>query len=62
VKNILTNILGSLMLLLSVYGLLYLDLEVLEFLALTSVGGLLIYFKNATIKAYILKALNKYLK
>ena len=49
-KNKITNILGFIMLLLSVYGLLYLDLEVLEFLALSSISGLLIYFKNDKIK------------
>lgn len=61
-KNKITNILGFIMLLLSVYGLLYLDLEVLEFLALSSIGGLLIFFKNDKIKTYIEKGLNKVLK
>ena len=60
-KNIITNIVGSTMVGLSIYGLLYIDLSILKFLVLNSVGGLLIYFENKSIKTFIRKALNKYL-
>lgn len=61
-RNILTNILGFLIIGVSVYGLLYLELEVLKFGALFIFGSVFVYFENNTIKKYIKKALDKYLK
>ena len=61
-KNIITNILGLCFTGFSIYGLLYLELEVLKFSILIAIGLSLFYFKNETIKKYIKKALNKWLK
>tara|TARA_R110001599_G_scaffold189992_2_gene384893 strand:+ start:1282 stop:1470 length:189 start_codon:yes stop_codon:yes gene_type:complete len=62
VKNILTNIVGFIIVGLSIYALLRLELEVIKFSILTVLGLSLIYFENSTIKDYIKKALDKLLK
>ena len=61
-KNIISNILGFLIVGVSIYGLLYLDLEIVKFSALTLLGLAFIYFKNGTIKEYIKKGIDKLLK
>lgn len=61
-KNILTNIVGFIIVGLSIYALLRLELEVIKFSILTVLGLALIYFENSTIKDYIKKALDKLLK
>ena len=61
-KNILTNIAGFIILGVSIFGLIKLDLEVIKFSLLTVLGLTLIYFENSTIKEYIKKALDKILK
>ena len=61
-KNVISNILGFLIVGVSIYGLLYLDLEIVKFSALTLLGLALIYFENETIKGYIKKGINKILK
>lgn len=61
-KNIITNILGIIITGISIYGLLYLELEVMKFSVLILIGLSCFYFKNETIKFYIKKALDKWLK
>jgi hypothetical protein len=60
--NILTNILGILMTCVSVYALLYLDLSVVKFSILITIGLAAIYFENDTIKSYLKKAVDKLLR
>ena len=61
-KNILTNILGFIIVGVSIFGLLYLELTIIKFSALTLLGLALIYFENGTIKEYIKKGIDKLLK
>ena len=61
-KNIISNILGILIIGVSIYGLLYLELEVLKFSVLITIGLAAFYFKNSTIKEYIKKGFDKWLK
>ena len=61
-KNIITNIVGIIITGISIYGLLYLELEVMKFSVLILIGLSCFYFKNETIKIYIKKALDKWLK
>jgi hypothetical protein len=61
-KNIISNILGIIIVGLSIYGLLYLELTALKFGALAATGFALFYFENITIKKYLSKALDKLLK
>jgi len=61
-KNTLTNILGFIIVGLSIFGLLYLELTIIKFSALTLLGLALIYFENGTIKEYIKKGIDKLLK
>ena len=61
-KNTLTNILGFIIVGLSIFGLLYLELTIIKFSALTLLGLALIYFENGTIKDYIKKGIDKLLK
>jgi hypothetical protein len=61
-KNILSNILGFAIIGVSIYGLLYLELEILKFSLLCSIGFAGLYFENSTIKEYIKKGLDKVLK
>ena len=61
-KNILSNIIGVCIVGLSIYGLLYLELEVLKFSIMISIGLAAFYFENSTIKKYIKKGLDKWLK
>ena len=61
-KNIITNILGFIIVGLSIFGLLYLELTIIKFSALTLLGLALIYFENGTIKDYIKKGIDKLLK
>jgi hypothetical protein len=61
-KNIITNIVGFIIVGLSIFGLLYLELEVVKFSILTLLGLALIYFENSTIKNYIGKGIDKLLK
>ena len=60
-KNIITNIVGFLLLVCGVYGLMYLELELIKVGFLFLCSGVLIYFKNATIKRYLSKGVKKYL-
>ena len=60
-KNIITNIIGIILLVCGVYGLMYLDLELIKVGFLFLCSGVLIYFKNSTIKRYISKGVKKYL-
>lgn len=59
-RNVLTNIIGLILLACGVYGLLYLNLEIIKFAALVILSGALMYFKNSTIKRYLKKVINKY--
>lgn len=61
-KNIITNILGLGFIVSSVYGLLKMDLELTSFFALVGIGCVLFYFENKSIKTFIRKGVNKYLK
>ena len=61
-KNVISNILGFLIVGVSIFGLLYLELTIVKFSALTLLGLALIYFENATIKEYIKKGIDKILK
>ena len=61
-KNIISNILGVIIVGLSIYGLLYLDLTALKFSSLAVLGFALFYFENTTIKTYLSKAVEKLLK
>ena len=61
-KNIISNILGILIIGVSIYGLLYLELEVLKFSVLITIGLAAFYFENSTIKIYIKKGLDKWLR
>ena len=61
-KNVISNILGVLIVSVSIYGLLYLELELLKFSLLSAIGFAALYFENATIKEYLKKALDKVLK
>tara|TARA_R110000765_G_scaffold90487_4_gene172227 strand:+ start:709 stop:897 length:189 start_codon:yes stop_codon:yes gene_type:complete len=61
-KNIITNIAGFVIVGLSIYALLRLELEVVKFSLLTVLGLALVYFENSTIKEYLRKALDKILK
>ena len=60
-KNILTNVVGVLLLFTGVYGLLFLDLDLIKFIALALISGILIYFENKTIKSILKKGVKKYL-
>ena len=60
-KNILTNVVGILLLFTGVYGLLFLDLDLIKFIALALISGILIYFENKTIKSILKKGVKKYL-
>ena len=60
-KNILTNVVGVLLLFTGVYGLLFLDLDLIKFIALALISGILIYFENKTIKLILKKGVKKYL-
>lgn len=60
-KNIITNIIGIILLACGVYGLMFLDLEIIKVGFLFLCSGVLIYFKNTTIKKYISKGLDKYI-
>ena len=60
-KNIITNIVGVILLACGVYGLMYLELELIKVAFLFLCSGVLIYFKNSTIKRYISKGVKKYL-
>ena len=61
-KNIITNIVGFIIVGLAIFGLLYLELAIIKFSALTLLGLAFIYFKNGTIKEYIKKGIDKLLK
>ena len=61
-KNIITNVLGFLITGLSIFGLVWLELEILKFTILTLLGLALVYFENSTIKEYIKKGIDKLLK
>ena len=61
-KNIISNIIGILIMGSSIYGLLYLELEIFKFSVLIAIGLASFYFKNETIKEYIKKAFDKWLK
>lgn len=61
-KNIISNIIGFLIIGVSVYGLLFLELELLKFAVLSAMGFAAFYFENSTIKKYIKKAFDKWLK
>jgi hypothetical protein len=61
-KNIISNILGVIMMGFAVYGLLYLELEKVEFSLLIGIGLACFYFENSTIKKYIKKFLDNKIK
>ena len=61
-KNIITNVAGFLITGLSIFGLVWLELEILKFTILTLLGLALVYFENSTIKEYIKKGIDKLLK
>jgi hypothetical protein len=61
-KNIISNIIGVILVGLSVYGLLYLDLERIDFTLLMIIGLACFYFENSTIKKYIKKFLDSKIK
>ena len=61
-KNIVSNVIGFLIIAVSIYGLLYLELEILKFSVLIGIGLAAFYFENSTIKIYIKKGLDKWLK
>ena len=59
-KNIITNIVGSLLFFLSVGLFTYQDLSIIKFLTLTMLAGVLVYFDNKGIKSIIRKGVKKY--
>lgn len=61
-KNIISNILGVIIVGISIYGLLYLELTAIKFSILITVGLACFYFENSTIKTYLKKAVDKLLK
>ena len=61
-KNIISNIIGFLIIGVSVYGLLYLELELIKFSVLSAIGFAAFYFENSTIKEYIKKGFDKWLR
>jgi len=61
-KNIISNILGIIIVGVSIFGLLYLELTVVKFSLLITIGLACFYFENGTIKNYIKKAVDKILK
>lgn len=60
-KNIISNILGIIIVGISIYGLLYLELTVLKFSVLITIGLACFYFENESIKKYLRKAVDKLL-
>ncbi len=61
-KNKISNIIGVIIIGLSIYGLLYLELAVLKFSVLIVIGLSMLYFENSTIKEYIKKGLDKWIE
>jgi len=61
-KNIVSNILGFVIIGVSIHALLFLDLTVVKFSVLVTIGLGAFYFENATIKEYLKKAVDKILK
>ena len=61
-KNIISNILGIVLIALATYGLLYSELDIIKYSILNAVGFAAFYFENDTIKKYTAKALDKFLK
>lgn len=61
-KNIISNILGVIIVAISIYGLLYLELTAIKFSILITIGLAAFYFENSTIKKYLKKAVDKILK
>ncbi len=60
-KNIVSNILGILILASGVYSLIMLELELISFSVLVLVGCGLFYFENDTIKKHLEAGVNKLL-
>jgi len=61
-KNIISNILGILIVGFSVYGLLFLDLVTIKFTLIIIIGLGCFYFENATIKRLLEKYINSKIK
>ena len=60
-KNIISNILGVLIIGASVFGLVKMEMDLLSAGFLMLVGGGLFYFENKTIKIILHRAINKYI-
>ncbi len=54
-KNIISNVIGLIIVGLSVYGLLYLDLDIVKFTLLDMIGFACFYFENETIQKFLKK-------
>jgi hypothetical protein len=61
-KNIISNIIGIILVGFSVYGLLYLNLETVKFTILIMIGMACFYFENNTIKSFLKKYFQSKLK
>tara|TARA_R110000772_G_scaffold247614_1_gene361539 strand:+ start:308 stop:499 length:192 start_codon:yes stop_codon:yes gene_type:complete len=60
-KNIISNIIGIIIQGIAIYSLIELELALTSFAVLMSIGGVLFYFENRTIKKYLKKVVDKYL-
>ena len=61
-KNLVSNILGIVLICLATYGLLYSELDIVKYSILNAVGFATFYFENDTIKDYTKKVLDKFIK
>lgn len=61
-KNFISNVIGMIITGVSIYALLYLELTILKFSVLITIGLASFYFENDTIKSYLKKAVDKLLK
>jgi len=61
-KNIISNMIGIVLISLATYGLLYSELDIIKYSILNAVGFAAFYFENETIKDYTKKVLDKFIK
>jgi glucose uptake protein GlcU len=59
-KNTITNIIGGLIFALGVYMFTFQSMEVIKFIVLSLISGVLVYFDNKGIKSLIKKGINKH--
>lgn len=60
-KNTITNIIGIIVFALGVYMFTFQGLELVKFIVLLIVGGVLVYFDNKGIKRILNKGVKKYI-